>query len=62
MVLQIKPNAVVIGNGVRSNQELTPFLEQLVNAGHEAAPNAKILFNTFPTNTIDAVRRWFPFQ
>ncbi|KAI8922507.1 hypothetical protein DFJ77DRAFT_538042 [Powellomyces hirtus] len=51
---------VVIGNGVRSAQPLTVWFEQLVNAIRETTPDAKILFNTIPTDTIDAIRRWFP--
>ena len=59
--LKGKPyDGVVIGNGVRSNMEMTGWMEQIINVIHEAAPQAKLLFNTTPQTSIDAVRRWFP--
>ena len=51
---------VVIGNGVRVNMELTHFLERLIFLAHRHAPNAPVMFNTGPTDTLDAIRRWFP--
>ena len=53
------PDGVVIGFGVRANANLTPFFEQLVNTVHEHAPQAKLLFNTRPSDTMDAVKRNF---
>ena len=55
-------DGVVIGNGFRSSGELTVQFEQLVNLVRERAPSAKLLFNTTPADTIDAVRRWFPIE
>src|ERR1700677_159115 len=49
------PDAVVIAFGVRGNPKLTPFFEQLVDAIHLQVPNAKLLFNTHPNDTLDAV-------
>ncbi|KAI8585465.1 hypothetical protein BDZ88DRAFT_432612 [Geranomyces variabilis] len=61
-VLAVEPRVqgMVIGNGIRANMELTAWMEQLINALHEVLPDAKVMFNTFPTDTIDAIRRWFP--
>ncbi len=59
--LRSKPwDAVLIGNGVRSSLELTPYLEQLVAAVREHAPQAVVMFNTTPLTCMDAIRRWFP--
>ncbi len=59
--LKEKPyDGVVIGNGVRSNIPLTEWMEKIIDVVREGAPNAKLMFNTFPATTIDAVRRWFP--
>jgi len=52
-------DGLVIGMGVRGNPELTYFMEQIINGVIEVQPNIKIMFNTLPTNTIDAVKRWF---
>ena len=57
-----KVDGVVIGNGFRSSGELTVQFEQLVNLVRERAPTAKLLFNTTPADTIDAIRRWFPIE
>ena len=55
-----KVDGVVIGNGYRSVSKFTVEFEQLVNVVRECAPTAKLLFNTTPADTIDAVKRWFP--
>ena len=61
--LRAKPfDGVVIGNGIRSNMPLTPWLEQLVDVIHETSPRAKLMFNTVPATSVDAVRRWFPIK
>jgi hypothetical protein len=51
-------DCVLIGAGVRKDPEHFLLFEQLVNAAHQHAPGAKICFNTEPTDTVDAVRRW----
>ena len=53
-------NGVVIGMGVRSSKELTPFFEQLVESVRLHAPQAKLMFNSSPTDTLEAIQRWFP--
>src|SRR5215470_19748438 len=57
-------DVVVIGGGVRLDPAQTPALEALVNAVIEAAPGARIGFNTSPTDTAEAIGRgltaWIP--
>jgi hypothetical protein len=48
---------VVIGGGVRLDPAQTPALEALVNAVIEAAPQARVAFNTSPTDTAAAIGR-----
>ena len=55
-------DGVVIGNGYRSFGDRTVEFEQLVNIAREYAPTAKLLFNTTPADTVDAVKRWFPID
>ncbi|KAL3161175.1 hypothetical protein ABBQ38_009544 [Trebouxia sp. C0009 RCD-2024] len=57
-----KVDGVVVGNGYRSVSKFTVEFEQLVNIVRECAPTAKLLFNTTPADTIDAVKRWFPVE
>jgi hypothetical protein len=51
-------DCIVIGAGVRLVAKNTPLFEKLINAAHQHAPQAKLCFNTNPTDTADAVRRW----
>lgn len=55
-----KWDAIVVGFGVRGTKELTPFLEQIINAIVEKSPSSKILFNVSPESTLEAAQRWFP--
>jgi len=50
-------DVVVIGGGVRLDPAQTPMLEALVNAVIEAAPRARVAFNTLPTETVEAIER-----
>jgi hypothetical protein len=34
------------------------LFEKLINPVHARAPNAKICFNTTPSDTVEAVQRW----
>jgi hypothetical protein len=54
------PECVLIGAGVRTVSEYVLLFEQLVNTVHEFAPAAKLCFNTGPTDSVQAVLRWFP--
>ena len=58
----LSPDAVVIGGGVRRIDTCTPLLEQIIEAVRNHAPQAKILFNTSPADTLSAVQRWFPLS
>jgi len=53
-------DCVLIGAGVRLIAENTPLFEKLINVAHERAGKAKLCFNTGPTDSAEAVRRWFP--
>lgn len=49
---------VVIGNGIRSQSSNFIVFEQIINVVHANASESKIIFNTLPTNTDEAVKRW----
>jgi hypothetical protein len=51
-------DCVLIGAGVRSDADHFIVFEKLVNAVHQSAPSAKICFNTSPTDTAAAIKRW----
>ena len=51
-------DVVLIGAGVRRDDDHFLVFEQLVNVVHEHAPRARIAFNTGPTDTAAAVQRW----
>lgn len=46
---------VVIGGGVRHNEEL---FEQVINLVRRHAPNAAVAFNATPAETFEASARW----
>ena len=51
-------SGVVIGNGIRSQASNFILFEQIINVVHKSAPLSTIIFNTLPTNTDEAVKRW----
>jgi hypothetical protein len=51
-------DCILIGAGVRLAPQNTLLLEKLVNIAHTDAPQAKLCFNTKPTDTAEAVQRW----
>ena len=51
-------DCVLIGAGVRTDAEEFLLFESLINAVHRHAPGASICFNTGPTDSVDAVKRW----
>jgi len=55
-----KLDGVVIGFGVRSNPDHTVLFERIVDAVRTHAPQAKLMFNSSPTNTLAAIQRSFP--
>jgi len=51
-------DCILIGAGVRTNPSNFLLFEKLVNVVHESAPQAKLCFNTLPSDTAAAVQRW----
>lgn len=51
-------DCVLIGAGVRAMPQHFTLFEKLINLVHTYAPRAKLCFNTRPTDTTEAVRRW----
>ncbi|KAK4684134.1 hypothetical protein P7C73_g6070, partial [Tremellales sp. Uapishka_1] len=55
-----KYDGVCIGWGIRSTAMYTELFERLVTTVHETSPSSKLLFNSSPATTFDAVMRGFP--
>ena len=55
---QMQFDCILIGAGVRANPSNLLLFEKLINVMHEHAPQAKICFNTVPSDTAAAVKRW----
>jgi hypothetical protein len=53
-----KYDCIMIGAGVRTDAEHFLLFEKLINLVHQHAPDAKICFNTGPTDSAEAVQRW----
>ena len=51
-------DCILIGAGVRTVPSNFLLFEKLVNVVHEHAPQAKLCFNTKPSDTAEAVQRW----
>ena len=51
-------DCILIGAGVRTNPSNFLLFEKLINVVHQHAPRAKICFNTLPSDTAAAIRRW----
>jgi hypothetical protein len=49
---------IMIGAGVRTVPANLILFEKLVNVVHEHAPQARICFNTLPSDTAAAIKRW----
>ena len=57
--LKRKPfDCILIGAGVRANPSNFMLFEKLINVVHEHAPQARLCFNTMPSDTAAAVKRW----
>ena len=54
-----KVDGVVIGGGIRIANSMVAWLEQLIDGVRTAAPQARIIFNTMPGDTVEAIQRWF---
>lgn len=48
---------MLVGVGLREPPELLLLFEAILDLVHEAAPGARIAFNSSPADTLDAVRR-----
>jgi hypothetical protein len=55
-----RTDGVIIGFGVRGNRALTVWFEMLVNTVREISPETKLVFNSSPDSTFDAVKRNLP--
>jgi len=53
-----KYDGIVVGNGIRGQSANFLLFEQIINVIHANAAGSKILFNTLPGNTDEAVKRW----
>ncbi len=51
-------DCIMIGAGVRAAPSNFLLFEKLINVVHEYAPHAKICFNTMPSDTAAAIKRW----
>lgn len=51
-------DCVLVGAGVRAVPANLMCFEKVLNAIHEFAPKARICFNTNPTDSAEAVKRW----
>jgi len=51
-------DCILIGAGVRANPNNFILFEKLINVVHAHAPQAKLCFNTVPSDTAEAVKRW----
>jgi DNA-binding LacI/PurR family transcriptional regulator len=51
-------DCVLIGAGVRTNPNNFILFEKLINVVHKYAPQANLCFNTLPSDTAAAVKRW----
>jgi len=53
-------HGVLIGGGVASDPAMSYFMEQIIDAVHEVAPEAKIMFHNHSVDVRETVERWFP--
>lgn len=51
-------DCILIGAGIRTNPSNFLLFEKLINVVHEHAPRARLCFNTMPSDTAEAVKRW----
>ncbi|HET7411575.1 MAG TPA: hypothetical protein VFJ18_02850 [Pararhizobium sp.] len=51
-------DCIVIGAGLREPAEFLLLFERIINLVHQRAPNSRIAFNTTPSDTAEAARRW----
>ena len=51
-------DCILIGAGVRTNPSNFILFEKLINVVHEHASQARLCFNTMPSDIAAAVKRW----
>ena len=51
-------DGVLIGGGVVGNEEMSYFMEQIIDATHELAPKAKIMFYSHSVDVRATIERW----
>ena len=52
-------DGVLIGGAVAGDEAMTYFMEQIIDATHEVAPKAKIMFFNHSVDVRTRVERWF---
>jgi hypothetical protein len=56
--LQDAFDCILLGGALRTTPKYFLLFEQVINLVHQAAPRAKLCFNTGPADSLAAVRRW----
>ena len=51
-------DGVLIGGGIAGNEAMSYFMEQIIDATHEVAPRAKIMFYNHSLDVRAIVERW----
>ncbi len=57
-LIELSPDIVLVGAGVRTDPDHLLLFEAALNAFHQHAPQAKICFNSLPYDSVEAVKRW----
>ncbi|KAK9780041.1 hypothetical protein SCAR479_03165 [Seiridium cardinale] len=52
-----KWDAVMVGMGLRTMNDITPFFERIINTIHKQLPDAKFAFNAAIDKTLEACKR-----
>ncbi|KAK9424230.1 hypothetical protein SUNI508_03718 [Seiridium unicorne] len=52
-----KWDAVMVGMGLRTMNDITPFFEKIINTIHKQLPDAKFAFNAAIDKTLEACKR-----
>jgi hypothetical protein len=51
-------DGVLIGGGVVGNEAMSYFMEQIIDATHELAPKAKVMFYNHSVDVRTIIERW----
>jgi hypothetical protein len=52
-------DGILIGGGIAGDPAMSYFMEQIIDATHEVAPEAKIMFYNHSVDVRKIVERWF---